>query len=46
MEETEITLREDLSRLVEERAQPQYIQELINEINKRLDQVEQLLVSN
>src|SRR5918996_4960942 len=42
MEETEITLREDLSRLVEERAQPQYIQELINEINKRLDQVEQI----
>ena len=46
MEETEITLREDLSRLVEERAQPQYIQELINEINKRLEQVEQLIVSN
>jgi hypothetical protein len=46
MEETEITLREDLSRLVEERAQPQHIQELINEINKRLDQAEQLLVSN
>jgi high-affinity iron transporter len=46
MEETEITLREDLSRLIEERAQPQHIQELINEINKRLDQAEQLLVSN
>jgi hypothetical protein len=46
MEETEITLREDLSRLIEERAQPQQIQELINEINERLDQAEQLLVSN
>jgi hypothetical protein len=46
MEETEITLREDLSRIIEERAQPQHIQELINEINKRLDQAEQLLVSN
>ena len=43
MEETEITLREDLSRLIEERAQPQQIQELINEINERLDQAEQLL---
>src|SRR5215216_69333 len=46
MEETEITLREDLSRLIEERAQPQQVQELINEINERLDQAEQLLVSN
>jgi hypothetical protein len=46
MEETEITLREDLSRLIEERAQPQQIQDLINEINERLDQAEQLLVSN
>src|ERR687897_233555 len=46
MEETEITLREDLSRLIEERAQPQQIQELINEINERLDQAEQLLLSN
>ena len=44
MEETEITLREDLSRLIEERAQPQQVQELINEINERLDQAEQLLV--
>ena len=43
MEETEITLREDLSRLIEERAQPQQVQELINEINGRLDQAEQLL---
>ena len=46
MEETEITLREDLSRLIEERAQPQQVQELINEINGRLDQAEQLLLSN
>ena len=46
MEETEIILREDLSRLIEERAQPQQIQELISEINERLDQAEQLLVSN
>ncbi len=46
MEETEITLRGNLSRLIEERAQPQQIQELINEINERLDQAEQLLVSN
>jgi hypothetical protein len=43
MEETEITLREDLSRLIEERAQPQQVQELINEINGTLDQAEQLL---
>jgi hypothetical protein len=43
MEETEITLREDLSGLIEERAQPQQVQELINEINERLDQAEQLL---
>ena len=43
MEETEITLREDLSRLIEERAQPQQVQELINEINGALDQAEQLL---
>ena len=46
MEETEITLREDLSRLIEERTQPQQVQELINEINERLDQAKQLLVSN
>ena len=43
MEETETTLREDLSRLIEERAQPQQVQELINEINERLNQAEQLL---
>ena len=46
MEETEITLRENLSRLIEERAQPQQVQGLINEINERLNQAEQLLVSN
>jgi hypothetical protein len=45
MEETEITLREDLSRLIEERAQPQQVQELINQINEQLDQAEQLLLS-
>ena len=43
MEETEITLREELSRLIEERAQPQQVQELINQINGSLDQAEQLL---
>jgi hypothetical protein len=46
MEETEITLRENLSRLIEERAQPQQVEGLINEINERLNQAEQLLVSN
>ena len=45
MEETEITLREELSGLIEERAQPQQVQELINEINGRLDQAEQLLTN-
>ena len=43
MEETEITLREELSGLIEERAQPQQIQELINQIKGSLDQAEQLL---
>ncbi|MDQ3840550.1 MAG: hypothetical protein M3297_14930, partial [Thermoproteota archaeon] len=37
MEETEVTLREELSSLIEERAQPQQVQELINEINRSLD---------
>jgi hypothetical protein len=46
MEETEIILREELSRLIEERAQLQQVQELISEINERLNQAEQLLVSN
>ena len=43
MEETEITLREELSGLIEERAQPQQVQELINQINGSLDQAEELL---
>jgi hypothetical protein len=43
MEETEITLREELSGLIEERAQPQQVQELINQINGSLDQAQQLL---
>jgi hypothetical protein len=45
MEETEVTLREELSSLIEERAQPQQVQELINEINRSLDQAEQLLTN-
>lgn len=43
MEETEITHRENLSRLIEEKAQPQQVQENINEINERLNRAEQLL---
>ena len=43
MEETEITLREELSGLIEGRAQPQQVQELINQINGNLDQAEELL---
>lgn len=46
MEETELTLREDLSRLIEERAEPQQVQELIDEINERLDQAERLLLTS
>ena len=45
MEETEITLREELSGLIEERAQPQQVQDLINQINGSLDQAEQLLTN-
>ena len=45
MEETEITLREELSGLIEERAQPQQVQELINQINGSLDQAERLLTN-
>jgi hypothetical protein len=45
MEETEITLREELSGLIEGRAQPQQVQELINQINGSLDQAEQLLTN-
>jgi hypothetical protein len=43
MEETEITLREELSGLIEGRTQPQQVQELINQINGSLDQAEELL---
>ena len=43
MEETEIILREDLSGLIEERVPPAQVQQLINDINQRLDQAEQLL---
>jgi hypothetical protein len=43
MEETEITFRENLSRLIEENAQPQQVQENINEINERLNRAEHLL---
>ena len=46
MEETEITLREDLSGLIEERVPSSQVQQLINDINQRLDQVEDLLVIN
>lgn len=43
MEETEIILREDLSGLIEKRVPPAQVQQLINDINQRLDQAEQLL---
>jgi hypothetical protein len=43
MEETEIILREDLSGLIEERVSPAQVQQLINDINQRLDQAEQRL---
>lgn len=43
MEETEIILREDLSGLIEDRVPPAQVQQLINDINHRLDQAEQLL---
>jgi hypothetical protein len=46
MEETEITLREDLSGLIEERVPSSQVQQLINDINQRLDQAEDLLVIN
>ncbi|HZA69127.1 MAG TPA: hypothetical protein VE548_05450 [Nitrososphaeraceae archaeon] len=45
MEETEITLREELSGLIEGRAQPQQVEELITQINGSLDQAEQLLTN-
>jgi hypothetical protein len=44
MEETETTLREDLSGLIEERVPSAQVQQLINDINQRLDQAEDLLV--
>jgi hypothetical protein len=44
MEETEIILREDLSGLIEERVPSAQVQQLINDINQRLDQAEDLLV--
>ena len=43
MEETEIILREDLSGLIEKRVPPAQVEQLINDINQRLDQAEQLL---
>ena len=43
MEETEIILREDLSGLIEKRVPPAQVQQLINDINQRLNQAEQLL---
>jgi hypothetical protein len=46
MEETEIILREDLRGLIEERAPSAQVQELMNDINQRLDQAEDLLVTN
>jgi hypothetical protein len=46
MEETEIILREDLSGLIEERVSSSQVQQLINDINQRLDQAEDLLVIN
>lgn len=46
MEETEITLREDLGGLIEERVPSSQVQQLINDINQRLDQAEDLLVIN
>jgi hypothetical protein len=46
MEETETTLREDLSGLIEERVPSAQVQQLINDINQRLDQAEDLLVTS
>ena len=45
MVETEITLREKLSRLIEERVPVEQVQQLVDQINKQLDQAEQLLLS-
>jgi hypothetical protein len=46
MEETEIILREDLSGLIEERAPSAQVQELMNDLNQRINQAEDLLVTN
>jgi hypothetical protein len=46
MEDTEITLREDLSSLIEERAPSTEVQQLIANITQRLDQAEDLLSTN
>jgi hypothetical protein len=46
MEETETTLREDLSNLIEERAPPTQVQQLVNNITQRLDEAEDLLSTN
>jgi hypothetical protein len=46
MEETETTLREDLSSLIEERAPSTQVQQLVNNITQRLDQAEDLLLTN
>jgi hypothetical protein len=45
MEETEIKLK-DLSGLIEERVPSSQVQQLINDINQRLDQAEDLLEIN
>jgi hypothetical protein len=45
MEETETVLREELRNLIEERAEPQQVQKLISQINRNLDEAEQLLVA-
>jgi hypothetical protein len=46
MEETETTLREDLSSLIEVRAPSTQVQQLVNNITQRLDQAEDLLLTN
>ena len=46
MEETETTLREDLSSLIEGRAPSTQVQQLVNNITQRLDQAEALLLTN
>jgi hypothetical protein len=46
MEDTETTLREDLSSLIEERATSTQVQQLVNNITQRLDQAEALLSTN